>query len=68
VLLFKNKPLDEFPDNAKQEHAYSNSIDNMHHFKVKAGWPVWVFFSKKVHNTNLIKKRKPPELFGGLLK
>jgi hypothetical protein len=66
-LLFKDEPLDEFPDNAKQEHAYSNCIYNMHYFKIKAGWPVWVFLPEKVHNTNLIKKRKPPELFGGLL-
>jgi len=66
-LLFKNKPLDEFPCDANNKHAYSNSIYNMHYFKVEAGWPVGVFFSEKVHNTNLIKKRKPPELFGGLL-
>jgi hypothetical protein len=68
VLLFEDKPLNQFPDNTKQEHTYGNGIYNMHYLKVKAAWPVWVFFSKKVHNTNLIKKRKPPELFGGLLK
>jgi hypothetical protein len=36
-------------------------------FKIKAGRPVGVFFPEEVHNTKLIKKRKPPELSGGFL-
>jgi hypothetical protein len=36
----------------------------MHYFKIKAGGPVGVFFSEKVHITNLIKKRKPRVIRG----
>jgi hypothetical protein len=34
----------------------------MHYFKVKAGWPVWIFFSKEIHYTNLIKKESPDNI------
>ena len=67
MLLFKDKPINKLVNDAQQKHAYCNGIDNMHYLKIKAGWPIGVFFAEEIHNTNLNKKRKPSELFGGLL-
>jgi hypothetical protein len=48
-LLLQYKPIDQFPDNAKQEHNYRYGINYMHHFKVKTGWPVRVLLPEKIH-------------------
>jgi hypothetical protein len=48
-LFFQNKPIDQFPDNPRQEHDDSYRIDNMHHLQVKTGGPVWIFLSEKIH-------------------
>jgi hypothetical protein len=31
----------------------------MHNLKIKAGWPVRVFFSEEIHTAKLIKKESP---------
>ena len=49
LLFFQYKPIDQFPDNTPQEHNYGDSIDNMHHLKIKAGWPAGIFLPEKIH-------------------
>ena len=58
LRFFEYKPLQQFVNDPGNEHDNSSCINNVHHFQVKAGWPVWILFSKEVHNTNLIKKRR----------
>ena len=48
-LSFQYKPIDQFPDNAAQEHNYSNGINDMHYFKIKVGWSVRIFLPEKIH-------------------
>jgi hypothetical protein len=43
------KPIDQFPDNASQEHNDGDCIDGVHHLQVETGRPVWIFFSEKIH-------------------
>jgi len=47
--FFQNKPIDQFPDNTRQEHDDGNCINGMHHLKVKTGGPVWISLSEKIH-------------------
>lgn len=30
----------------------------MHHFQIKAFWPVWVFLSKEIHGTQIYEIKK----------
>jgi len=48
-LFFQQEPIDQFPDYTQQKHGYGNGIYGVHYLQVKAGWPVRVFFSEKVH-------------------
>lgn len=66
TLLLQYKPVYQFIYNAQQKHYYCRGINNMHHLKVKAGWPVRIFFAEEIHNTKLIKKESPPIYIGGL--
>jgi hypothetical protein len=47
--MFKYKPIDQFPDNAAQEHNDGDGIDHMHYLKIKVGWPVRIFLPEKIH-------------------
>jgi len=52
-MLFQDKDFDDRPDDTNQKHNDGNGIDSMHHLKVKVSGPVRVFFSEKVHRTNI---------------
>jgi len=47
--FFQNKPIDQLPNNAAQEHNYGNGINDMHYFKIKVGWPARIFLPEKIH-------------------
>ena len=47
--MFQYKHIDKFPDDTQHKNGNSDGINSMHHFKVKVGWPVRIFFSEKVH-------------------
>jgi hypothetical protein len=49
ALVFQYKYVYQLPDYPQQEHSYSQRINKVHHFKVKAGGPVGIFLSEKVH-------------------
>jgi hypothetical protein len=51
----KYKMLNKCVYNASQKHNDSRSINKMHNFKVKAGWPVGIFFPEEIHNSKILK-------------
>jgi len=51
--MFQYKYINQFPDNAQQENSDGQCIYKMHHLQVKAGGPVRIFLSEKIHRTNI---------------
>ena len=49
MVMFKYEPIYQFPDDAQQKYGYCQGINKMHYFKIKAGRPVRIFFSKEIH-------------------
>jgi len=49
LRFFEYEPLQQFVNDPGNEHDNSSCINNVHHFQVKAGWPVGVFLSEKIH-------------------
>jgi hypothetical protein len=42
-------------NNARQKHDDGRGINGMHHPQVKAGGPVGIFLSEKIHCSNILK-------------
>jgi hypothetical protein len=42
-------------NNARQKHDDGGSVNGMHYPQVKAGRPVGIFFSEKIHCSNILK-------------